>query len=228
MVTLSKLNARSIRVRGIIQTTTPIRARTRIDRNLLSRLPLRMIRQPNNPAWSPMQKLTLFYRGELKSNGDAKHKHAIRSVFHLQLERHFMDKHENLYEKVTGEVPEAQQNEDFIATHLNRVERAPHLFYPLALVGLVELDITMLRPGPMGQILAGGGDIDNRLKTLFDALQVPDANQSKVVSGSEKMHCLMADDKLVSRVNVRTSQLLDVPTESREVVVVIDVTLPDV
>ncbi len=37
MVSLSKLNARSIRVRGIIQTTNPMLARSRKDRNLLTR-----------------------------------------------------------------------------------------------------------------------------------------------------------------------------------------------
>lgn len=106
-------------------------------------------------------------------------------------------------------------------------KRGGYRFCP-ATEGALKLDITLLRPGPFGQILAGGGDIDNRLKTLFDALQFPDENQVRTLDPPTAdqnpfFHCLMEDDKLVSQVRVRTAQRLDVPSESKEVVLIIDV-----
>jgi hypothetical protein len=38
---------------------------------------------------------------------------------------------------------------------------------------VARLSIVMLRPEPPGSIITAGGDIDNRLKTLFDALRMP-------------------------------------------------------
>src|SRR6266851_2022476 len=38
------------------------------------------------------------------------------------------------------------------------------------------LDILFLRPSAPGQLVSGG-DLDNRLKTLFDALRIPEANE---------------------------------------------------
>ena len=39
--------------------------------------------------------------------------------------------------------------------------------------GLMGYEIFMLRPEVPGAIITQGGDIDNRLKTLFDALRMP-------------------------------------------------------
>jgi len=48
---------------------------------------------------------------------------------------------------------------------------------------LAELDILMLRPEAPGAIISSG-DIDNSLKTLFDALRVP--NNEQEVGGSAR------------------------------------------
>jgi hypothetical protein len=74
-----------------------------------------------------------------------------------------------------------------------------------------EIDILMLRPGAPGSIIVDG-DIDNRLKTLFDALSVP--NKYQIPKGwapttdERPLHCLLHDDQLITRVNVETAQLL--------------------
>jgi hypothetical protein len=40
---------------------------------------------------------------------------------------------------------------------------------------LCNLEILMLRRVDPGKLIQSSGDIDNRIKTLFDALQIPDA-----------------------------------------------------
>lgn len=74
-----------------------------------------------------------------------------------------------------------------------------------------ELDVLFLRRENPGQLVLQGGDIDNRLKTLFDALHVP--NNCTEVEGvpeeSEKpFYCLLEDDSLITSVHVRTDRLL--------------------
>ncbi|MDT8301630.1 MAG: hypothetical protein RQ760_09110 [Sedimentisphaerales bacterium] len=74
------------------------------------------------------------------------------------------------------------------------------------------LDITILWPEEPGAISGQGGDIDNRLKTLFDALQCPDINQIESVKDcfgdKQPFFCLLENDKLITSVNIRTHTLL--------------------
>jgi hypothetical protein len=93
---------------------------------------------------------------------------------------------------------------------------------------LAELDITLLRPGPPGAIISGA-DIDNRLKTLFDALKVPrepNALPPDDVPGIGEMpfFCLLGDDRLITRVNVDTDALLEPAPSPRDVELTIRVT----
>jgi hypothetical protein len=77
----------------------------------------------------------------------------------------------------------------------------------------------MLRPEPPGALITQGGDIDNRLKTLFDALRMPH-NLSELPKGSvpdvdqDPFFCLLEDDNLITAVSVKTDRLL-VPTENK-------------
>ena len=63
------------------------------------------------------------------------------------------------------------------------------------------------------------GDIDNRLKTLFDALRVP-TKATELPTGSPgsdddiPMYCLLEDDGLIARVAVETDLLLQ-PTSAQ-------------
>lgn len=76
-----------------------------------------------------------------------------------------------------------------------------------------SLDILFLRRERPGAIVQHGGDLDNRLKTLFDALRMPhDASELRGVSPSatnERLYCLLEDDALITRVAVSTQQLLE-------------------
>jgi hypothetical protein len=76
-----------------------------------------------------------------------------------------------------------------------------------------ELSITLLRQQAPGQLLGEGGDIDNRLKTLLDALRMPntaEAQQAKIDTrdDDDPIHCLLQDDGLVTKVSVETDRLL--------------------
>ena len=92
-----------------------------------------------------------------------------------------------------------------------------------------ELDVLFLRAGPAGSLLTGHGDIDNRLKVLFDALSVPTPQQVVACSngrGTEEapLHTLLEDDDMVTRVNVDTARLLgDHPSGDVRVIVRVDV-----
>jgi hypothetical protein len=91
-------------------------------------------------------------------------------------------------------------------------QRGTTVFYPIIsgrIWTIAEIDILMLRPGNPGSIWEGGGDIDNRLKTLFDSLKVPDLNVAHHHDGHSRVFCLLQDDKLITRVSVETDRLLD-------------------
>ena len=74
-----------------------------------------------------------------------------------------------------------------------------------------------MRPDYPGGVIESG-DIDNRLKTLFDALRIPgpDTNElagSTPQEGENPLYCLLEDDKLITHVAVDTDTLLK-PTGS--------------
>ncbi len=100
-----------------------------------------------------------------------------------------------------------------------RYERGGILFVPLIneLFGLVcTLDILFLRRDKPGAIVTKGGDIDNRVKTLIDALRVP--KHADEMRGSpdavSPLFCLMADDALITELSVVTDRLLTPASDS--------------
>jgi hypothetical protein len=91
-----------------------------------------------------------------------------------------------------------------------------------------DLTITLLRPEPPGRIVTQGGDIDNRLKTLLDALKVPrqpDDLPASAEPSEEEMpfFCLVSDDQLITNLDIKTDRLLDPSAEASEVVLLIHV-----
>jgi hypothetical protein len=77
---------------------------------------------------------------------------------------------------------------------------------------VAELDILLLTPHSPNSPLTLRGDIDNRMKTLLDALAGPNAQQIKEgampSSVEEPVFVLLQDDLLVMRVNLETDRLL--------------------
>jgi hypothetical protein len=79
------------------------------------------------------------------------------------------------------------------------------------------LEILFLRPEDTNMILQMG-DIDGRIKTIFDSLRMPKVEEASQLENTfpptedeKPMYCLLQDDKLVSEVKVTTDQLLLLP-----------------
>jgi hypothetical protein len=92
----------------------------------------------------------------------------------------------------------------------NFFRRGDHQFVPLVteeLKILCHLDVLFLRPGAPGETL-NSGDIDNRIKTLIDALRVPDGVATKPQDDETPFFVLLQDDRLVTRLSVETDTLL--------------------
>jgi hypothetical protein len=114
----------------------------------------------------------LFYQGPLKVNGRAPEKHQPRRAFHGQL-------------KTLWAQPPLDEVGKFLNLDPSKgkslgINRGAYLCVPLvceALELVAALDATMLRPEPPGRVPTQAGDIDNRLKTLLDSLQVPKPDQ---------------------------------------------------
>lgn len=149
----------------------------------------------------------LKYSGTLKANAGIDDKHRIRQAFHLQMKELW--------------------NHEPLSSHTdlkNQLVRSvgSFRFIPLVTVSLAftaDVNILMLREGTPGNIFVEGGDIDNRLKTLFDSLRVPSSlselphNASPGV-GEDPFYCLLEDDNLITRVAVDTDRLLT-PLENK-------------
>jgi len=164
--------------------------------------------------------------GSSRTDTRSQHKHDIRRVFHDQL-MVLWQVSPNLREWELSS-PQGQRVKTPIALAswliLNGVG-----YVPLSWKGLgvaCKLDILMLRPEAPGQTVISGGDIDNRLKTLFDALRMPLPGEIHELPGEgrEPFFCLLQDDSLVNNISITTDLLLG-PTNPNEVQLVITVNL---
>ena len=175
-----------------------------------------------------------MYKGELPSSGDTlRVKHAVRKKLHPQLaelwkkEPALLSVSESKYSiegmvQVTGtgkglrEIAGKFQVGSFnfmplITSHLNLV---------------CHLDILFLRREAPGSLLKKGedkygGDLDNRLKILFDSLRVPH-NTNELPPGEapqsdeNPFYCLLEDDALITKFQVESDRLLLTPTTGKD------------
>ena len=127
----------------------------------------------------------LVYSGPLRANGDLKHKQHIRRALHPQLRELWETelKHES---RLDVWKPRSVGSFKFVPLVIS----AENL--------IAELDVLLLRQEEPGKILTRGGDIDNRLKTLFDALPMPkDASEippgDKPGANEAPFYCLLEE-----------------------------------
>lgn len=165
----------------------------------------------------------LRYRGPLSANGSIKEKHQIRRAIHVQLQE--LCNQEPLLQQARSdtlpegilrgrevEVPRPLKVMYFVV-RLGGFQFLPIIHRPHELA--CSLDILFLRRERPGAIIRHGGDLDNRLKTLFDALRMP--HDSSELTGiapdvsDQRLYCLLEDDALITRVSVATQQLLEPP-----------------
>ena len=174
-------------------------------------------------------KFRLLFEGEIRPRRGASLQeiHAIRRRLHPQIKRlwhhpPFSDAAEEWLKELA---PEGKETSYARITAVGERKYAPLIAADMA----AELDITFLRQQPPGQLIGEGGDIDNRLKTLFDAFRMPTKSEVRDLGGEtqgdeEPLHCLLKDDSLIHRVNVETDRLLK-DASPHELVALIQVTV---
>jgi hypothetical protein len=140
-------------------------------------------------------------------------KHLMRKGFHRSLKRHW---------ELTPFLMNAQQPPvDTKPYHIERLAQefqiSPWGFVPLVtgrLQLLTTIDIWIQRLDNASSSV-WSGDVDNRVKTIIDALEVPSANDGYASltpeAGEQPFFCLLENDKYLNNVAVETSALLDAP-----------------
>jgi hypothetical protein len=174
----------------------------------------------------------LTYFGQLLGEAGPKHKHEIRRTFHPQLKRlwEVSPYLKSLREPLMKETLTINRPPD-----VTRLEALPRRFQcgPFGLVPLVtrdlkiacSLEILFLRPDYPGGMIRSG-DIDNRLKTLFDALRIPGPDTNELggctpEEGESPLYCLLEDDSLITEMAVKTDVLLEPTSGTRNARLVI-------
>ena len=164
-------------------------------------------------------RFTLTYQGPLPSRGTATQKKAIRDRLSPQVER--------LWRKEEFRLGESELAPVAVKEMLGRQ------YVPLIGLGThleADLSVLLLRRDDPASVFVSGGDIDNRLKTLFDALQWPQSAQEcgegTPSEGEERLavYTVVEDDRLITGLTVRSERWLT-PGGLEEVLVVLDVTL---
>lgn len=164
-------------------------------------------------------KFRLHYRGPLKAKGRPVDKQVLRRAFHPQLK------------DLWGRVPLVHQAENFlhkdyelsVIREINGWAFSSVISKSLHLVA--DLDITILRPEEPGAIVTKGGDIDNRLKTLLDALSIPKPDQIPTEDAPRTdeapLHCLLEDDNLITGLRVSVDRFLGVQDPSEVLAIIL-------
>jgi hypothetical protein len=188
-------------------------------------------------------KFTLTFDGELPANGRVRDKWEIRKQFSPQLQE--LWRIHPATRAITA-VPYVAKGSAFLPGQLHHsIEPAQQRSRPVPNINLCEemqigarrflplvreriglrcaLKILFLRKEEPGRVYQGG-DLDNRLKTLFDALSMPNADQIVEDGSVDLIYCLLEDDGLITGCNIETHRLLSRPNSSQhEVHLVVEV-----
>jgi hypothetical protein len=160
----------------------------------------------------------LSYDGPLHSSqntGRREQKHAIRKRFHPQLAKVWKRLHPQAESDILSRFSAAY------GSGPEYIERSSFRFCPIVRTSerlVCELDILFIRRELPGRVITGG-DLDNRIKTLFDALRVPDPQQMTGVQpdfGEDPFYCLVEDDALITALAITTAQNLEDASSSSE------------
>jgi len=142
------------------------------------------------------------------------HKHHIRQALHKQLAQLWHD-HPNLMDwsedaTINGRSMSERLGDDYASFGFRWSPLVVEKMFVLC-----AIDILMLRRDAPGNLIQSS-DIDNRLKTLFDALKRPRNKQELPDAAVATTHqnpffVLLEDDGLISKVSVETDRLLEAP-----------------
>jgi hypothetical protein len=166
----------------------------------------------------------LIYDGELlgasRNDSRSQHKHEVRRVFHQQLKR--------LAE--TYPLFKGREMTEVMLITADRFRLGNYRLLPIATGDLrlgCALDVLFLRYDQPGQTLLQSGDVDNRLKTLFDALRIPKVGEwyGEPQEGEDPFFCLLEDDSFITQLSLTTDLLLQPGCGVNDVRLVITVKL---
>jgi hypothetical protein len=162
----------------------------------------RMIMQPPSELEGLGMEFRIVYRGSLPAQGKTnrrKDKQAIRKALHPQL-KELWNQHQWM-----GDA-------NIMASNF---ARCGFRFMPIIResVGLYcKIHILFLRRDHPGNLVISGGDIDNRIKVLFDGLRMPqvcsELDGAIPEPDEDPFFCLLQDDSLITEVQVTTDRLL--------------------
>jgi hypothetical protein len=180
---------------------------------------------------------TLYYRGPLKAKAGRADKHRLRQYFHKQIKELWnqppLNEHRFLLDPSSNEPAGIGQNlvavefeEASVVRRVGTYEFASVVSSEIYLVA--DLTITLLRPEAPGAIVTQGGDIDNRIKTLLDALKIPDGlgalpKEASPAVDEAPLFCLLEDDNLITSLTIKTDRLLEPNLPPSEVILLIHV-----
>jgi len=186
-----------------------------------------------------LMEFRLLYGGQILGAGKSKTradiKHAIRRELHPQLRRLWSTKSglaslacyryfPQWYRKHQGEediaaFTDENRRKRGIEALADQWSRCGFRFVPLVTSEFAlrcEVNILFLRPEERHLIMQCG-DLDARVKTIFDALRIPDNLEEAGGIGPQEdenpFFCLLSDDKLISSLSVTTDELLALPKE---------------
>ncbi len=170
--------------------------------------------------------LTLFYRGDLGSNKGAKQKQELRQAFHQQLSM-FWDQHPLKDMRWLWEKNHKLYKEHCdVTSHIGDFQFIPIVSKFMYMVA--DINIELLRSEPPGTINAQSGDLDNRVKTLLDALRAPKNLDELPKNSSPKkdespFFCLLEDDELIHKFSVTSRRWLEPNVSPRETILIINI-----
>jgi len=181
----------------------------------------------------------LTYEGPLKSSGHVKYKHRIRQTIHKQLAELWRQHHglrEVAKSKVSEWISDPKDATENVLEHMSRrYERCGFRFVPLVNLPfslVCGLDILFLRRENPGDLILIGGDVDNRIKTLLDALRIPEncdeVRGAKPAEDERPFFCLLENDSLITELKITTDRLLkplDEGHQQSEVSLIINVNI---
>jgi hypothetical protein len=196
-----------------------------------------------NPSLLPgeVMKFYIEYEGRIPS-ANAKDKearrletHIIRKCFHSQLLRLW----DARFGSVAGLPPKGnplrmEERRKYLQEKSLPIAGTEFIVRPLITKSdnlICALDITLFRHEPPGELIGPGGDLDNKIKSLFDALTVPNQAQLDGIEpreGERPLFCLLENDALITDLRINTVQLwttFNSTEEKRDIKAAVNVTV---